>query len=114
MAHSPDDWPLWLKAAGVPASPRAGTEFQFYGHALQAAVDGLGIAMGIRPYIDDDLAAGRLVAPFELSVPKGMRWYLVYRGFRTEQRDFAAFRALDHARRGRAARRAAVRQRHAG
>ena len=48
--------------------------------------------MGIRPYIDDDLAAGRLVAPFATSVPKGMRWYLVYRGFRTEQRDFAAFR----------------------
>ena len=69
-----------------------GTEFQFYGHALQAAVDGFGIAMGIRPYIDDDLAAGRLVAPFSLSVPKGMRWYLVYRPFRTEQRDFAAFR----------------------
>ena len=36
--------------------------------------------------------AGRLVAPFALSVPKGMRWYLVYRGFRTGQRDFAAFR----------------------
>jgi LysR family transcriptional regulator, glycine cleavage system transcriptional activator len=69
-----------------------GPEFQFYGQALQAAIDGLGIAMGIRPYIDDDLAAGRLVAPFALNVPKGMRWYLVYRGFRTEQRDFAAFR----------------------
>ena len=36
-----------------------GLEFQFYGQALQAAVDGLGVAMGIRPYIDDDLAAGR-------------------------------------------------------
>ena len=48
--------------------------------------------MGIRPYIDDDLAAGRLVAPFALSVPKGMRWYLVYRGFSTAQRDFTAFR----------------------
>ena len=69
-----------------------GPEFQFYGQALQAAVDGLGIAMGIRPYIDDDLAAGRLVAPFALSVPKGMRWYLVYRSFRADQRDFAAFR----------------------
>ena len=69
-----------------------GPEFQFYGQALQAAVDGLGIAMGIRPYIDDDLAAGRLAAPFALTVPKGMRWYLVYRSFRTEQRDFAAFR----------------------
>jgi LysR family glycine cleavage system transcriptional activator len=48
--------------------------------------------MGIRPYIDDDLAAGRLVAPFALTVPKGMRWYLVYRSFQTAQRDFAAFR----------------------
>jgi LysR family glycine cleavage system transcriptional activator len=92
VAHSPDDWPSWLKAAGVPRLTARGPEFQFYGQALQAAVDGLGIAMGIRPYIDDDLAAGRLVAPFALSVPKGMRWYLVYRGFHAEQRDFAAFR----------------------
>ena len=92
VAHSPDDWPLWLKAAGVPRVTARGTEFQFYGQALQAAADGLGIAMGIRPYIDDDLAAGRLVAPIALSVPKGMRWYLVYRGFQAEQRDFAAFR----------------------
>ena len=92
VAHSPDDWPLWLKAAGVPRMTARGPELQYYGQALQAAVDGLGIAMGIRPYIDDDLAAGRLVAPFALTVPKGMRWYLVYRGFRAEQRDFAAFR----------------------
>jgi len=92
VAHSPDDWPLWLKAAGAVRISARGTEFQYYGQALQAASDGLGIAMGIRPYIDDDLAAGRLVAPFALSVPKGMRWYLVYRSYRTEQRDFAAFR----------------------
>jgi LysR family glycine cleavage system transcriptional activator len=92
VAHSPDDWPSWLKAAGIARVSARGPEFQYYGQALQAAVDGLGIAMGIRPYIDDDLAAGRLAAPFTLSVPKGMRWYLVYRTFRTEQRDFAAFR----------------------
>jgi len=92
VAHAEDDWPLWLKAAGVGRIAARGPEFQFYGQALQAAADGLGVAMGIRPYIDDDLAAGRLIAPFALSVPKGMRWYLVYRGFRTEQRDFAAFR----------------------
>jgi len=92
VAHSPGDWPLWLKTAAVARVTARGPEFQFYGQALQAAIDGLGIAMGIRPYIDDDLAAGRLVAPFALSVPKGMRWYLVYRNFQTEQRDFAAFR----------------------
>lgn len=92
VAHSPEDWPSWLRAAGLPRLAARGTEFQFYGHALQAAIDGFGIAMGIRPYIDDDLAAGRLVAPFAVSVPKGTRWYLIYRSFRTEQRDFAAFR----------------------
>jgi LysR family glycine cleavage system transcriptional activator len=92
VAHSPDDWPSWLKAAGVARVTARGPEFQYYGQALQAASDGLGIAMGIRPYIDDDLAAGRLVAPFALSVPKGMGWYLVYRGFQAEQRDFVAFR----------------------
>jgi LysR family glycine cleavage system transcriptional activator len=92
VAHASEDWPLWLKAAGATRISARGTEFQYYGQALQAASDGLGIAMGIRPYIDDDLAAGRLVAPFSLSVPKGMRWYLVYRSYRTEQRDFAAFR----------------------
>ncbi|BAC52695.1 transcriptional regulatory protein [Bradyrhizobium diazoefficiens USDA 110] len=92
VAHSAEDWPIWLKAANLARINARGPEFQFYGQALQAAADGLGIAMGIRPYIDDDLAAGRLVAPFDLSVPKGMRWYLVYRSFQTEQRDFAAFR----------------------
>jgi LysR family transcriptional regulator, glycine cleavage system transcriptional activator len=92
VAHSSEDWPLWFKAAGGPRIAPRGPEFQYYGQALLAALDGLGVAMGIRPYIDDDLAAGRLVAPFALSVPKGMRWYLIYRSFQTEHRDFAAFR----------------------
>jgi LysR family transcriptional regulator, glycine cleavage system transcriptional activator len=113
VAHAAEDWPLWLKAAGVARVTARGPEFQYYGHALQAAADGLGVAMGIRPYIDDDLAAGRLVAPFALTVPKGMRWHLVYRSFRTEQRDFAAFRRwIIRAAAGPAARRKG--QRHAG
>jgi LysR family glycine cleavage system transcriptional activator len=118
VAHSPDDWPSWLKAAGVARITARGPEFQYYGQALQAASDGLGVAMGIRPYIDDDLAAGRLVAPFALSVPKGMRWYLVYRSFQAEQRDFAAFRRwIIRAAAAPAARKAGKRQtgkRHAG
>ena len=92
VAHAAEDWPLWLKTAGAGRITARGPEFQYYGQAQQAAADGLGVAMGIRPYIDDDLAAGRLIAPFALTVPKGMRWYLVYRDFRTEQQDFAAFR----------------------
>ena len=93
VAHAPDDWPRWLKAAGAPRVALKGPQFEFYGQALQAASDGLGVAMGIRPYIDDDLAARRLVAPFALSVPKGERWYLVYDSARADEPGFAAFRA---------------------
>ena len=93
VAHAADDWPRWLAAAGVVRAVSAGPRFEFYGQALQAAADGLGIAMGIRPYIDDDIAAGRLLAPFSLSVPKGESWYLVYRKGRRNEPGFAAFRA---------------------
>jgi LysR family glycine cleavage system transcriptional activator len=92
VAHAKDDWPRWLKAADAGRITAKGPEFEYYGQAIQAAADGVGVAMGIRPYIDDDLAAGRLVAPFELTVPKGQQWYLVYRDFRKDQRDFVAFR----------------------
>lgn len=92
VAHAPDDWPTWLAAAGVPDLAAHGPSFDYYGQALQAAADGLGVAMGIRPYIDDDLAAERLVAPFAVAVSKGQGWYLVYRPGRAEQPGFPAFR----------------------
>ena len=92
VTHSPQDWPRWLKAAHVKNISAQGPEFGFYGQALQAAVDGVGVAMGIRPYIDDDLAAGRLIAPFKKSVPKGLRWYLIYRETRRGDDEFDAFR----------------------
>lgn len=90
VAHAPEDWPLWLKAAGRPDMSAAGPIFEYYGQALQAASDGVGVSLGIRPYIDDDLATGRLVAPFRLSVPKGC-WYLVFRDARSHELAFLAF-----------------------
>jgi len=90
VAHAPEDWPRWLGAAGLADMRAAGPTFEFYGQALQAASDGVGVTLGIRPYIDDDVAAGRLVAPFGFSVPKG-GWYLVYRARRSRQPPFLAF-----------------------
>ncbi len=92
VSHSVEDWPRWLDANGVTGVQAAGPVFDFYGQALQAAADGLGIAMGIRPYVDDDLAAGRLVAPFALPVPKGRGWWLVHRQSRAGEPGFQAFR----------------------
>lgn len=92
VAHAPEDWPRWLAAAGVKGVAAAGPVFDFYGQAQQAALDGLGVAIGIRPYVDDDLAAGRLVAPFAFSVPKGRGWFLVHREARAQEPGFRAFR----------------------
>lgn len=92
VAHAEDDWRRWLKAAGVSGVRARGPEFEYYGQALQAAADGVGVAMGIRPYLDDDLAAGRLVAPFATSAPKGEEWFLVYREARRNEPAFTAFR----------------------
>lgn len=67
VAHSPEDWPLWLKAADAPGMDCGrGPRFDYYALALRAALDGLGVAIGLTPYVVDDLAAGRLVAPFPI------------------------------------------------
>lgn len=97
VAHSPEEWPLWLKSAGLklPAD-RLGPSFDNYAMAIQAALDGVGIAIGLRPYVEDDIASGRLVAPFALAVPKGRAWYLVYRPFRHGDPALVAFRSWLH------------------
>ena len=93
VAHAPEDWPLWLAAAAVPGITARGPRFDYYTQALQAALDGVGVAMGLYPYVADDLAAGRLVAPFPLTVPKGRAWYLIYRPARGSDPALQAFRS---------------------
>ena len=92
VAHAVDDWPRWLDAAGESGITPVGPEVGYYDQSLQAAVNGVGVAMGITPYVDDDLAAGRLVAPFNTSIPKKLRWFLVYREARADEPAFIAFR----------------------
>ena len=58
-------WPDWLASAQAPAlKPAAALTFDHFYLTLQAATDGIGIAMGPTALVADDLAAGRLVAPF--------------------------------------------------
>lgn len=60
-AHS---WERWLSTAGAPDLVPAGRQqFDHFYLTLQAAIDGLGVALGPRPVIDDELASGRLIAP---------------------------------------------------
>jgi len=58
-------WPDWMASAQIPAlRPAATLTFDHFYLTLQAAIDGIGIAMGPTALVSDDLAAGRLVAPF--------------------------------------------------
>lgn len=93
VAHSPEDWQLWLAAAGVkPRGKTFGPTFGNHTMALQAAIDGIGVAIGFRPYVEEDLAKGRLVAPFSITVPKPRAWYLLYRPFRKDDPGLAVLR----------------------
>jgi LysR family glycine cleavage system transcriptional activator len=75
----PDDWRMWFVAAGVAGiDPTAGAHFESMPVALEAAAQGLGIAIADRQIIGDDLAGGRLVAPFDIYTPAAGAYYLVY------------------------------------
>ena len=58
VAHAADEWPRWFEAVALSKLRAKGPEFEYYGQALQAAADGVGVAMGISPYVDDDLDGG--------------------------------------------------------
>ncbi|MHA6299907.1 LysR substrate-binding domain-containing protein [Devosia sp. CAU 1758] len=58
-------WSDWLKLAGYPdLLGHAQMRFEPLYHSLQAAIDGVGIAMGPNALVAADVAAGRLVSLF--------------------------------------------------
>jgi len=74
------DWRLWLKAAGVSGiEPDRGPGFDDSALLIQAAMAGMGVALGRSALIRADLDAGLLVAPFELRLPADLAYYLVSR-----------------------------------
>jgi LysR family glycine cleavage system transcriptional activator len=77
--NNSDDWRLWLTAAGLPAdiSRQPGITFDLILMTVQAAIDGMGVAMGRTTYVKDDIAKGRLVVPFEITLPADAGFYIV-------------------------------------
>jgi LysR family glycine cleavage system transcriptional activator len=76
---SREDWQLWLTAAGLPVSlaRRRGLNFDQSFMAIQAAVEGLGVALGRSPLVERDIAEGRLVVPFDVKLPADAGYYVV-------------------------------------
>jgi LysR family transcriptional regulator, glycine cleavage system transcriptional activator len=89
-----DDWRLWLTAAGLPTdiSKPPGLTFDLILMTVQAALDGIGVAMGRTSYVEADIAKGRLVVPFKIALPTDAGFYLVSPEARADPPKLAAFR----------------------
>ncbi|MFJ3055902.1 LysR family transcriptional regulator [Herbaspirillum sp. NPDC087042] len=59
----PDAWQEWAVAAGYPVRQALGQGFEHFYFSLQAAVAGLGVAIGPWHLVRDDVQSGVLVAP---------------------------------------------------
>jgi LysR family glycine cleavage system transcriptional activator len=86
-------WEAWFEAAGMPGTGTThGLRFSHAMLALEAAADGMGVALGMTVLAESDLASGRLVAPLALSLPLGFSYYIVSGTDTAERSDVSAFR----------------------
>ena len=82
-------WADWFAAAGVrDAEVSHGLRFSSADHALDATVQGAGVLLAPDALAYDDLRTGRLVMPFDLTLPSGRCYAFVCQ---KKQREFAMF-----------------------
>ena len=84
------DSPVEFPRDDIAVSIRAGRS-DWPEDIVQAAVSGFEVAIGPHPLVADDVAAGRLVAPFGF-VPNGLSMYVSYPKARATDPQVVAFR----------------------
>ena len=88
------DWATWLKAAAVDnVDSTHGVHFNHVNLALTAAVEGQGVVLSINALASEDIAAGRLVIPFDIGLPLEYAYYLITLEEVTDHPNTAAFRS---------------------
>lgn len=71
-------WEEWFRLAGVSGvEVERGPRFSNQILALEAALDGQGVALLLQPQIETELAAGRLVTPFAIRLRSAFSYYLL-------------------------------------
>jgi LysR family glycine cleavage system transcriptional activator len=73
------DWQMWLAARGVKGfDANRGPRFNQSSLVIEAAVSGRGVALAKRTLAQDDLDAGRLIAPMPISTMVDFAYFLVH------------------------------------
>lgn len=71
------NWQSWFDAMGTKVTAKLGPSFSQADHAIDAALAGLGVALGRRSLVIKDLNEGRLVAPFPYALPVNGRFRFI-------------------------------------
>jgi len=73
-----DEWNYWFAKHGIDDTQQAHyLDLDMCSSCLKAAKERMGITMGRRPYLDDDLVSGKLVAPLRRKISTGFCLALV-------------------------------------
>lgn len=71
-------WPAWLGSVGLEdVDASRGPRFSDASLSFEAAIEGLGVALAMRPLVRSEIEAGRLVVPFDITAPANYSYYLV-------------------------------------
>lgn len=77
--HNLPDWGDWLLAMDLNLIiPKGGPHFNFSSMAIDAALKGKGLLLGQHTLIEKELETGQLIKPFDMSLPLGQAYYMVY------------------------------------
>ena len=92
--HFEPEWPIWLRAMGLDDfTPRRVLAFDSTKIAVEAALEGAGVAIGPPDLFVEDLREGRLVQPFPDVVASGKAWWLVCPAHMAQRPKIVAFRS---------------------
>ncbi len=71
-------WADWLHSVGLDdIDATRGPHFSDASLAFEAALEGMGVALAIKPLVRSEIEAGRLVVPFDIAAPASYAYYLV-------------------------------------
>jgi LysR family glycine cleavage system transcriptional activator len=86
-------WSDWLAAVGLQCEPRCELTFSLSSSAIDAAIQGRGLALAQHSMVRGELASGALVRIFHRSLPLPEAYFLAWNRSATDKPLAAAFRS---------------------
>jgi LysR family glycine cleavage system transcriptional activator len=90
--HGHRPWTLWFPEFGLTPPPQQGMLFDDSVMLLEAAAQGIGVALARSGLIETDLRTGRLVAPLQAAIASELGYWIVWRSDNRKLRRIVALR----------------------